>query len=511
MTPRDWVVILDFGSQYTKLIARRMREIGVFSRIEAPDWKPDGTSPLPGAVVLSGGPQSVYDPAAPRPHPSLWSWDLPVLGICYGMQWMAHDLGGRVEKSPAQEYGPAELHILEANELFANLPQHFRVWMSHGDRVEALPPGFEVLAATEDTPIAAMGDTQRRRYGLQFHPEVSHTQFGRQILQNFLTRVAGMEPSWDLEDFVGRTIASIREQVGDRGVMLALSGGVDSSVLAALLHRAIPDQLYAVFVDTGLLKWDEPARIRKLFGHLRHLTLLDERERFFRVLQGVVDPEEKRKRIGHTFIEVFRAYARQLPGNVAFLAQGTLYPDVIESGHSRGPAEVIKSHHNVGGLPEEIGFALLEPFRELFKDEVREIGRILGLPQDVLERHPFPGPGFAVRIVGEVTPERVARIQKADRILEEEARRAGIYSSLWQLFPVLLPVQSVGVMGDRRTYQDVMVLRAVESTDGMTARWSYLPETFLERIARRWTGEVPGVNRVVLDITSKPPATIEWE
>jgi len=509
MKVSEKVAILDFGSQYTKLIARRFREMHIYSEILPPESPLE--DPTIRAVVLSGGPRSVYEPDAPRPHPSLWKRDLPVLGVCYGLQLMAHELGGRVVPSENREYGPVELEVLQPGVLFRDLPRRFRVWMSHGDRVEALPPGFHPTARTEVTPFAAFEDPVRHRFAVQFHPEVSHTQYGREILKRFALDGANLSPSWKLADFLKTQGEEIRKRVGEAGVLLALSGGVDSSTLAAFLHRVIPEQLYAVFVDTGLLKKGEREWVEKTFASLRHLVVVDARERFFRRLSGVVDPEEKRRIIGHTFIEVFREVARDLPSHVRFLAQGTLYPDVIESGHSTGPAATIKTHHNVGGLPEELGFELLEPFRELFKDEVREIARMLDLPEALIHRHPFPGPGFAVRILGEVTPERVALLQEADAIIEEETRKAGFYERLWQIFPVLLPLSTVGVMGDARTYAWVLAIRAVVSEDGMTADWARLPYAFLDRLAVRLVGEVQGINRVVYDITSKPPATIEWE
>ena len=509
MKVSEKVAILDFGSQYTKLIARRFREMHVYSEILPPDSPLE--DPAIRAVVLSGGPRSVYEPEAPRPHPSVWNRNLPLLGVCYGLQLMAHELGGRVVPSGSREYGPAELEVLEPGVLFRDLPARFRVWMSHGDRVEALPPGFRHTARTEATPFAAFEDPVRRRFAVQFHPEVSHTQHGREILKRFAFEGAGLSPSWELADFLKSQGEEVRRQVGDAGVLLALSGGVDSSTLAAFLHRVIPEQLYAVFVDTGLLKKGERERVERMFAHLRHLVVVDARERFFQRLSGVVDPEEKRRIIGHTFVDVFREVARELPSHVRFLAQGTLYPDVIESGHSTGPAATIKTHHNVGGLPEELGFELLEPFRELFKDEVREIARMLDLPGEVIHRHPFPGPGFAVRILGEVTPDRVALLQEADAIIEEETRKAGFYEHLWQIFPVLVPLSTVGVMGDARTYAWVLAVRAVVSEDGMTADWARLPHAFLDRLATRLVGEIRGINRVVYDITSKPPGTIEWE
>lgn len=509
MTAHEKIAILDFGSQYTKLIARRFREMHIYSEIYSPE--DPLKDPTIHAVVLSGGPKSVYEENAPRPHPSLWQQNLPILGVCYGWQLMAHELGGTVRPALHREYGPADLEVINPGILFKNLPQRFRVWMSHGDLVEEIPPGFYTTARTAVTPFAAAENPQKRWFAVQFHPEVSHTQYGKEILHHFAFHGASLHGNWSLKGFLEQKSKEIRERVGSDGVLLALSGGVDSSTLAAFLHRIIPDQLFAVFVDTGLLKKGERERIESIFGYLRHLQIVDARTRFFERLRGVKNPEEKRKIIGYTFVEVFREVLHELPRNVRFLAQGTLYPDVIESGQSKGPAETIKTHHNVGGLPEELGFELLEPFRELFKDEVREIARILGLPQEVVQRHPFPGPGFAVRILGEVTPDRVAVLQEADAILEEEIRQAGFYDSLWQVFPVLIPLKSVGVMGDQRTYSWVLAIRAVISEDGMTADWARLPHALLDRIAARLIGNIKEINRVVYDITSKPPGTIEWE
>ena len=505
------VLIYDFGSQYTQLIARRVRELKVYSEIVPPDFPPERFTEEVGAVVLSGGPGSVYDPHPLLPPPQLYRSGRPILGICYGLQAMVHQLGGRVEKAEKREYGLAYLEVRGPSPLFEGLPRRFRVWMSHADKATALPPGFRVLASTENSEYAAVAHLDRRLYAVQFHPEVRHTEHGTEILGNFLFRAAGLKPEWDLGNFLEEKIREIRERVGDGKVVLALSGGVDSSVVAALLARAVPDRFFPIFVDTGLLRKGDREKVVRAFGHLPTLRVVDAADRFFEALQGVTDPEEKRRRIGHLFIEVFREEARKLGPEVRFLAQGTLYPDVIESRSVVGPSAVIKSHHNVGGLPQELPFELIEPLKELFKDEVRALGRLLGLPEEIVSAHPFPGPGLAVRIIGEVTPERVAVLREADAIAMEELKRSGYYDRVWQAFCVLLPVRTVGVMGDRRTYEHVCAFRAVVSEDGMTADWARLPHDLLARIASRIVNEVPGINRVVYDITSKPPGTIEWE
>lgn len=509
------VVIVDFGSQYTMLIARRMRELGVFSEIVGPNWPDDAARPSPfediGAIVLSGGPMSVLAPGAPLVSKSVLESGLPILGICYGHQMLAHLLGGRVTRAQRAEYGWTPLEVLEPSDLFFGLPRQFRVWMSHGDEVQDPPSGFEVLARTPSTPVAAMKARTRPIVGVQFHPEVVHTQFGKTILANFLFRIAGLQPTWRMSDFLSERLQEIRTLAQDGMFLVALSGGVDSSVLTQLLAKAAPDRIVAVFVDTGLLKWDEPDRIRRYFGHLPHLIMVDAKERFFQALQGITDPEKKRKVIGALFAEIFEEEARKWQGKIRYLAQGTLYPDVIESGHGLGPSATIKTHHNVGGLPKDLSLQLYEPFRYLFKDEVRQLGRHLGLPEELIQRHPFPGPGFAVRVIGEVRPEDVALLQNVDRILEEEIKRAGLYPRIWQAFPVLLPIRSVGVTGDERSYGRVVVIRAVTSVDGMTADWFAFPDHVLKRISTRITGEIREINRVVYDITSKPPGTIEWE
>jgi GMP synthase (glutamine-hydrolysing) len=511
----DKVAVVDYGSQYTQLIARRIREARVYSEIFPP------TVPLERlrgyqAVVLSGGPSSVYDAGAPLPPPALFEAGLPILGICYGMQAMAAQLGGKVQPVEHREYGPAEVRLEAPDPLLDGVEPDAAgvvpVWMSHGDTVLEPPPGFTRLARTASSPVAAMADPRRRLVAVQFHPEVAHTRQGSRILQNFLFRVAGLTPGWTMASFVDDTVAAIRRQVGDERVLCALSGGVDSSVVAVLVHRAIGDRLTCVFVDNGLLRKGEGESVRRTFREHFHLNLVyvDAARRFLDRLAGVTDPEDKRKRIGAEFIDVFGEEARKL-GRVPFLAQGTLYPDVIESVSFRGPSATIKTHHNVGGLPKDLAFALVEPLRELFKDEVREVGTLLGLPREIVWRQPFPGPGLAVRILGEVTEERLVVVRDADAIVQEEIEAAGLGRELWQAFAVLLPVRTVGVMGDFRTYAQVVALRAVVSQDAMTADWARLPYDVLGRVSSRIINEVKGVNRVVYDVSSKPPSTIEWE
>jgi GMP synthase (glutamine-hydrolysing) len=507
------IVVLDFGSQYTQLIARRIRECGVYAEIH-PYWLPvERLRQLaPRGIVLSGGPASVYEPGAPQPDAELFTLGVPILGICYGLQLLGYHFGGEVARAARREYGRAELFITDASDLFAGIASPTTVWMSHGDALTRLPEGFECIAYTENSPIAAIRHRERRLWGVQFHPEVEHTVEGKRMLENFARRICGCRADWTPEAFVETTVQRIRELVGTEGVLCALSGGVDSTVTAVLVHRAIGEQLHCIHVDTGLMREGESQTIARLFREHFHipLTVVDGSELFLSRLRGVTDPEQKRRIIGHTFIELFEREARRFP-DARWLAQGTLYPDVIESTSVRGPSATIKSHHNVGGLPERMHLKLLEPLRELFKDEVRAVGRLLGVPEWFLRRHPFPGPGLAIRIIGEVTPERLALLRRADAIVEEELERAGLYDHVWQAFAVLLPVRSVGVMGDERTYEYVCALRAVTSTDGMTADWARLPEHFLARLANRIINEVRGINRVVYDISSKPPATIEWE
>jgi len=505
------VLVLDFGSQYTQLIGRRVRELGVYSEI-VPFHVPveQIRERRPRALILSGGPRSVYEAGAPQCDPALFDMGIPILGICYGVQLMAHLLGGRVVPSDRREYGAARLSVVAESPLFAGLPREMTVWMSHGDEVQEPPEGFQIAARTERA-IGAIVHPERGLYGVQFHPEVAHTPYGREILRRFLFDIAGCRGEWRLSTFVESAVERIREQVGSGRALCALSGGVDSSVAAALVARAIGSRAVGLFVDNGLLRRGEFEEVMRAYARMgMRVRGVRAGERFLERLRGVTDPEQKRKIIGAEFIAVFREEAARL-GPVEFLVQGTTYPDVIESTSVRGPSAVIKSHHNVGGLPELLGFRLIEPLRELFKDEVREVGRQLGVPSEILERHPFPGPGLAVRVLGEVTPERVEIVRAADAIVLEEIRRAGFYEQVWQAFAVLLPIRSVGVMGDERTYEQTIAIRVVSSVDGMTADWVRLPHEVLEHMANRIVSEVRGVNRVVYDISSKPPSTIEWE
>lgn len=512
-TSHETVVVLDFGSQYSMLIARRVRELNTYCELlpwNSPRERVEGFA-LKG-IILSGGPNSVYDEGAPLAPDWVFEAGVPVLGICYGMQLLAHQLGGRVGPSFEREYGPARIELLTETPLFEGLPRELDVWMSHGDRIEELPPGFEVAARSANSPVAVMADVRRQLYGLQFHPEVVHTPLGKEILRNFLERACGCSRTWTPGNFIEEAIAAIREQVGTGRVICALSGGVDSAVAATLVHRAVGDRLTCIFVDNGLLRAGEPEEVIETFGRAMHMNLVpvDARGEFLGALAEVTNPETKRVRIGNTFIRVFEREARKIEG-ARFLAQGTLYPDVIESaGHGTGSA-TIKTHHNVGGLPPDMQLELVEPLRYLFKDEVRRIGEALGLPEEILWRHPFPGPGLAIRIIGEVTPERLAILRLADKIVVDEVKAAGWYRKLWQAFAVLTNTRTVGVMGDYRTYGYAVAVRAVVADDAMTADWARLPYELLGRIGSRIVNEVPDVNRVVYDITSKPPGTIEWE
>jgi len=514
----EHILVLDFGSQVTQLIARRIRECGVYAEIVPCSISLDALlAAAPRGVVLSGGPSSVYDADAP-----LLAFDvetlagqhgIPVLGICYGLQVIAHQGNGRVVPAQRREYGRAELWLDQPHDpLLEGVPSPTVVWMSHGDAVAELPPDYEPIAHTESAPYAAIRHRHMPIRGVQFHPEVHHTDHGARILENFVRRICQCSAQWTPEHFIASAIESVRRRVGSRGVVCALSGGVDSTVAAVLVHRALGQQLHCIHVDTGLMRARESETIERLFREHFDipLTVVQAGELFLERLRGVTDPEQKRKIIGHTFIEVFERQAASFP-DVGFLVQGTLYPDVIESQSVKGPSATIKSHHNVGGLPEHMQLDLVEPFRELFKDEVRAVGRALGVPEWFIERHPFPGPGLAIRVIGEVTPQRLEILRNADEIFIEELHRAGLYTAIWQAFAVLVPVQTVGVMGDSRTYENVCVLRAVTSTDGMTADWYPLPYEVMGRIASRITNEVRGINRVCYDITSKPPATIEWE
>ncbi len=510
----DTVAVLDFGSQFAQLIARRVRELNVYSEL-LPHDTPMAELERRGvkAVILSGGPSSVYDTDAPRADPALWSGRIPVLGICYGLQLMAHELGGEVVPSTKREYGPATVSVTDADGLFAGIEREQPVWMSHGDSILRPPEGFQSTAQTDSTPYAGLADPNRRLYGIQFHPEVVHTPIGRDVLRNFVVGIAGVRNNWTAANLVETTVAEIRERVGDGHVICALSGGVDSAVAATLVHRAIGDGLTCIYVDHGLMRKRESELLRVTFERDlgMNLVMVDARERFLVRLAGVEDPEEKRRIIGDEFIRVFEEEAAKL-GQIDFLTQGTLYPDVIESKTSETKtAQKIKTHHNVGGLPSDLRFKLIEPLRYLFKDEVRKVGLELGLPEAMVQRQPFPGPGLAIRIIGEVTAERLDTLREADWIVIDEIKGAGLYRSLWQSFAILTPVRSVGVMGDGRTYANVVAIRAVTSDDGMTADWARLPYEVLAKISSRIVNEVPGVNRVVYDISSKPPATIEWE
>jgi GMP synthase (glutamine-hydrolysing) len=518
---RSMIAILDFGSQYSELIARRIRETQVYSEVLSFHSSAEKLRQLNlKGIILSGGPDSVYDEDSPQCDPEIFNLGIPILGVCYGMQLMAKQLGGKVERADCGEYGKAELQIDDPTDLLTNVDTGITMWMSHGDSVIDLPTGFEILAHTANTPCAAIADHHRKLYGVQFHPEVVHSKGGMAMIRNFVYHICQCEPSWTTEAFIETSIREIRAQVGDKSVLLALSGGVDSSTLAFLLHKAIGDRLTCMFIDQGFMRKLEPERLVKLFEEQFHIRVeyVNARDRFLEKVKGVTDPEQKRKLIGGEFISVFEEESSRL-GPFDFLAQGTLYPDVIESADTNADpvtgkrvAVKIKSHHNVGGLPDNLRFTLVEPLRKLFKDEVRKVGTALGLPEEIVKRQPFPGPGLAIRIIGEITSDRLNTLRDADLIVRQEVNRSGQYNNLWQAFAVLLPtVRSVGVMGDKRTYSHPIVLRLVTSEDGMTADWARVPYELLETISNRIVNEVKGVNRVVLDITSKPPGTIEWE
>jgi GMP synthase (glutamine-hydrolysing) len=518
MKHSELILVLDFGSQYTQLIARRVRELGVYSEIH-PFSIPLGKirSLQPAGIILSGGPSSVYEKEAPKSSPEILELGIPVLGICYGLQVIAMQLGGKVDPFARREFGKATLRVDKSDDLLQGLDGSTQVWMSHGDSLSQMPKGFEAIAHTDNAPICTIRNSAKKIFGVQFHPEVAHTPQGKIILSNFLFSICGVKGDWTPEHFIQKTIEEIRTKVGSSRVLCALSGGVDSSVAAVLLHQAIGNQLHCIHINNGLMRKGESEQVVETFRQSYHyqLTYIDATDIFLASLEGVTDPEKKRRIIGNTFIEVFEMEAKKIAGEAGgsfeYLAQGTLYPDVIESTSFKGPSVTIKTHHNVGGLPEKMNFKLLEPFRELFKDEVREVGKKLGLPGPFIERHPFPGPGLAVRILGDITKEKLDLLREADHIFIDEIKGSGLYDDIWQAFVVLLPVRSVGVMGDGRTYEYTVALRAVTSVDGMTADWARVPPDFLATVSNRIINELRGINRVVYDISSKPPATIEWE
>lgn len=512
--PDDWILILDYGSQYTKLIARRIRELNVYCEIKPFDYDLDNvTNHPPGGIILSGGPRSVNEEDAPGLNQSILDLEVPILGICYGLQLLAHNQNeGCVERAERREFGRSELIVDDNEDLFQNLPQESVVWMSHADHIKEVPQHYEIIGHTDNARIAALRHKNKQVYGVQFHPEVVHTANGRKILQNFVNHICEIEGNWTAESFIESTIKEIREKVGDNRVICGLSGGVDSTVVATLIHEAIGDQLQCVFVDNGLLRKNEFTNVLEVCEQKLNLPVrgVDASDQFLENLQGVTDPERKRKIIGNTFIDVFDDAIAD-DNSFKFLAQGTLYPDVIESVSFKGPSETIKSHHNVGGLPDEMNLDLIEPVRELFKDEVRNVGRSLDIPENFINRHPFPGPGLGIRITSAVNKRKLDIVREADHIFISELRKQELYNEVWQALAVLLPVQSVGVMGDERTYEYTAALRAVTSIDGMTADWAHLPHPFLSKVSNRIINEVPGINRVVYDVSSKPPATIEWE